>query len=237
MKEGNEVTTPRKKTQTDTPRLPRAERERLIVEGAVQFFAEVGFGGDTRELAKRLNITHPLLFRYFASKNALIERVYQEVFIGRWNPYWEIVISNRNVPLRERLVNVYQALAQTVLNYDWVRLFMFAGLKGSDINGRWYSFMQEHLVRPVCAEFRHDLGLPTIEEMPLTQNESELVLGVNSRIFYLGVRKFIYGVDTPENVDAWVEMEIILFLDGVVNIYPGLVAPPGSVAKIGGSQR
>src|SRR3546814_1522468 len=83
MKEGNEVTTPRKKTQTDTPRLPRAERERLIVEGAVQFFAEVGFGGDTRELAKRLNITHPLLFRYFASKNALIERVYQEVFIGR----------------------------------------------------------------------------------------------------------------------------------------------------------
>src|SRR3546814_15355985 len=71
--------------------------------------------------------------------------------------------------LRERLVNVYQALAQTVLNYDWVRLFMFAGLKGSDINGRWYSFMQEHLVRPVCAEFRHDLGLPTIEEMPLTQ--------------------------------------------------------------------
>src|SRR3546814_10743728 len=53
-----------------------------------------------------------------------------------------------------------------------------------------------------------------------------LVLGVNSRIFYLGVRKFIYGVDTPENVDAWVEMEIILFLDGVVNIYPGLVAPP-----------
>src|SRR3546814_6333041 len=91
-----------------SPRLPRAERERLIVEGAVQFFAEVGFGGDTRELAKRLNITHPLLFRYFASKNALIERVYQEVFIGRWNPYWEIVISNRNVPLRERLVNVYQ---------------------------------------------------------------------------------------------------------------------------------
>src|SRR3546814_13649127 len=55
---------------------------------------------------------------------------------------------------------------------------------------------------------------------------SDLVLGVNSRIFYLGVRKFIYGVDTPENVDAWVEMEIILFLDGVVNIYPGLVAPP-----------
>src|SRR3546814_7330338 len=49
---------------------------------------------------------------------------------------------------------IYQALAQTVLNYDWVRLFMFAGLKGSDINSRWYSFMQEHLVRPVRSEER-----------------------------------------------------------------------------------
>src|SRR3546814_18140511 len=88
MKEGNEVTTPRKKTQTDTPRLPRAERERLIVEGAVQFFAEVGCGGDTRELAKRLNITHPVIFRYFARKKALIERGYQEVFIGRRNRTW-----------------------------------------------------------------------------------------------------------------------------------------------------
>src|SRR3546814_4049498 len=104
----------------------------------------------------------PLLFRYFASKNALIERVHQEVFIGRWNPYWEIVISHRNVPLRERLVNVYQALAQPVLNSEWVRLFMFAGLKGSDINGRWYSFIQEHRVRSVCAEFSHDIGLPTL---------------------------------------------------------------------------
>src|SRR3546814_9794905 len=101
MKEGNEVTTPRKKTQTDTPRLQRAERERLIVEDAVQFFAEVGFGGDTRELAKRLNITHPLLFRYFAIKNALIERVYQEVFIRRWNTYCVIVISNRTVRSEE----------------------------------------------------------------------------------------------------------------------------------------
>src|SRR3546814_11774135 len=136
MKEGNEVTTPRKKTETRTRGWPRAERGGLIVEGRVKFVAEVGFGGDTRELAKRLNITHALLFRYFASKNALIERVYQEVFIGRWNPYWEIVISNRNVPLRERLVNVYQALAQTVLNYDWVRLFMFAEIGRASVRER-----------------------------------------------------------------------------------------------------
>ena len=56
-------------------RLPREERERRIVQEAIRFFAEAGFGGDTRELAKRVNVTHPLLFRYFPSKDALIERV------------------------------------------------------------------------------------------------------------------------------------------------------------------
>ena len=68
-------------------RLPRAERERHILDEAVRFFAEVGFGGDTRELAKRAQVTHALLFRYFPSKDALIERVYREVYLGRWNPY------------------------------------------------------------------------------------------------------------------------------------------------------
>ncbi len=42
-------------------RLPREERERLIVDEAVRFFAEVGFEGQTRALAERLGVTQPLL--------------------------------------------------------------------------------------------------------------------------------------------------------------------------------
>ncbi len=67
-------------------RLPREERERLIVREAVAFFAEVGFDGQTRELARRIGITQPLLYRYFPSKDALIDRVYQEAYLNRWNP-------------------------------------------------------------------------------------------------------------------------------------------------------
>jgi hypothetical protein len=36
-----------------------AERERFIVDEAVRFFAEQGFGGQTREFAKRMGITYP----------------------------------------------------------------------------------------------------------------------------------------------------------------------------------
>ncbi|HPG88311.1 MAG TPA: TetR/AcrR family transcriptional regulator, partial [Hyphomicrobium sp.] len=38
--------------------LPAAEREQQIVEAAATFFAEHGFEGQTRELAKTLGITH-----------------------------------------------------------------------------------------------------------------------------------------------------------------------------------
>ncbi|WP_455722275.1 TetR family transcriptional regulator [Xanthobacter autotrophicus] len=60
-------------------RLSPAERERDIVAGAVAFFAEHGFDGATRDLARRLGITQPLLYRYFPGKDALLDRVYQEV--------------------------------------------------------------------------------------------------------------------------------------------------------------
>src|ERR1700739_1778532 len=79
----------RARLRTPTPkqqRLDPAEREAIIAREAVSFFAEHGVAGQTRELAKRLRITQPLLYRYFPSKEALIERVYQEVFVGRWKP-------------------------------------------------------------------------------------------------------------------------------------------------------
>src|SRR5260370_36230851 len=64
-------------------RLDPEDREREIVDGAVAFFAEGGFDGGLRDLAKRLGITHQQLFRYFPTKEALIERVYKEMYLSR----------------------------------------------------------------------------------------------------------------------------------------------------------
>jgi len=198
-------------------RLPRAERERHIIQEAIKFFAEVGFGGDTRELAKRLHVTHPLLFRYFPSKDALIERVYQEVYIGRWNPYWELIIADRSLPIRARMVQFYKLYAKTILAYEWVRLFMFSGLKGADMNRRWFALVGERIVTPICREIRTAYGLPDPDQVPLTEAELELVWGVNSRVFYFGVRKYVYGMQVPSNLDALIEAEVDTFFDGVVS--------------------
>jgi AcrR family transcriptional regulator len=196
-------------------RLPRAERERHIVDEAVRFFAEVGFGGDTRELAKRAHVTHALLFRYFPSKEALIERVYREVYLGRWNPAWEALIQDCSLPLRERLERFYLLYARTILSYEFVRLLMFSGLRGASMTRRWFARVGERIVKPICRELRAANGLPDEERVPLTQAEIELVWGLNSRVFYFGVRKFIYGMPVPRNLEQLIAAEVHTFFDGI----------------------
>ncbi|RYE40347.1 MAG: TetR/AcrR family transcriptional regulator [Hyphomicrobiales bacterium] len=199
-----------------SPRLRPEERERLILRGAVSYFADVGFGGDLRELAKRLGITHSLLFRYFPTKDSLIERVYQEVFVGRWNPYWEIMIEDRTVPFRTRLVSFYKDYAKTILDREWIRIFMYAGLKGSNINERFLSMLRERILVPLCREMRYDLKLPSAEQVPITDFELELFVGNNSRIVYMAIRKWVYGLDLSiERADDILETTLDVFLTGV----------------------
>src|SRR5260221_11389390 len=80
-------------------RLDPEDREREIVDGAVAFFAEVGFDGGLRDLAKRLGITHQNLFRYFPTKEALIEAAFKEVYLGGWQSEWETVLDDSSEPL------------------------------------------------------------------------------------------------------------------------------------------
>src|SRR5260370_18311179 len=84
-------------------RLEPEDREREIIDGAIAFFAEVGFDGGLRDLAKSLGITHQNVFRYFPTKEALIERVYKEIYLSRWQPEWVIILHNAVHQLESRL--------------------------------------------------------------------------------------------------------------------------------------
>src|SRR5258708_6230170 len=103
-------------------RLDPGDREREIVDGAVAFFAEVGFDGGLRDLAKRLGITHQNLFRYFPTKEALIERVYKKVYLGGWQPEWETVLHDSSQPLDKHLIDFYESYLYVIFRYDWVRI-------------------------------------------------------------------------------------------------------------------
>ncbi|EHJ95627.1 TetR/AcrR family transcriptional regulator [Agrobacterium tumefaciens] len=192
-------------------------REQEIVRGAIGFFAEFGFEGQTRELAKRLGITQPLLYRYFPNKEALVERVYQEGFVRRWNPFWEELITDRKRPLEDRLREFYRDYADAILTYEWVRLFMFSGLKGLDFNARYLNLLRQRIFNLIIQELRFEHGRPPIEEKPVTNMEIEAIWGLHAAIFYLGVRKFIYNLPVDDTKGV-VEMELKIFLKGVVTI-------------------
>lgn len=221
------VTLPKKK------RLTGKEREQAIAQEAVRFFAEVGFDGDTRELARRLGVTQSLLYKYFPNKAALIDRVYEEVYLGRWDPFWETVIRDRSIPLEERLIRLYVEYAKAALTRDWVRIFMFSGLRGEDINRKYLDVLRTRILEPIAQELRHELGLPGVNEIALGSAEIELIWGINARIFYFGQRHWIFNVPMEAPLDEMIALTIRHFMAGARVVLPEILkqAKPQSDRK------
>ena len=224
----------KKPAPTATPRLSGAEREKHIAQEAVRFFAEVGFGGDTRELAQRLGVTQSLLYKYFPSKEALINRVYEEVYLGRWNPFWESIVRDRSMTLQERLTRLYIEYAKAALTRDWVRIFMFSGLRGEDINRKYLDILRQRILEPIAIELRHEFGLPDITEVPLKSTEIELIWGINARVFYFGQRQWIFDVPVEDELDELIRLTIEHFIAGARVVLPALLAKPAAKANKAG---
>jgi Transcriptional regulator len=204
------------------------EREQFILEEAVRFFAELGFEGQTRELAKRIGITHSAIYRHFPSKEALIERVYEHVYLSRWDDDWADLITDRSRPLESRLTEFYLQYVNRVFHYDWVRIFVFSGLKTFNITTRYLDIVRQQIIEPACGELRHELGLPTPDEAPLSERETELFWGLHGRIFYLAIRRFVYATPTPTCLDDIVRDGVKSFMIGGPEIARTIVQVPSS---------
>src|ERR1700744_3648949 len=93
-----------KRARVKQRRLSTDERRKDFVAKATEFFAEEGFGGGTRDLARRLGVTQPLLYRYFPSKDDLIKEVYRTVYLEPFDQSWDGLLADRSRPLRDRLL-------------------------------------------------------------------------------------------------------------------------------------
>ena len=186
-------------------RLPPAERRQQIVDEAVRFFAEVGLEGKTRELARRLGVTQSLLFNYFATKDDLIEAVYEKVYIGRLSPDWPERLTDRNVPLRQRLLAFYSEYSALIFEREWMRIFMFSGLAGASLNHRYLRHLGEVILRPLLAETQflaRSGNVPTMED----------VWNLHGGIVYIGIRQHIYRMPAPDNPDEQIARAIDKYL-------------------------
>lgn len=193
-------------------RLPRSQRERLILDEAIRFFAEVGFEGQTRALAQRLGVTQPLLYRYFPDKDTLIERVYQDVFEGGWDPAWAETLGDRSRPLAARLHDLYANYARVHFTYERVRLFMFASLKDHSAASRYLTFLRQNLFIPLAHEVRAVAGLDL--QVPPSESEIEASAGLHGAISYVGLRRWVYERAADIDVHAAISALIDAFVAG-----------------------
>lgn len=187
------------RTKEEEPRrrrLPSAERREEFILKAIDFFAEEGFESSTRGLARKLGVTQPLLYRYFPSKEDLISEVYDAVYVQRWQPEWGELLADRSRSLTDRLNDFYTVYTDVIFNREWMRIFLFSGLRGVDINRRYLRLVRSRILEPVIAEARHEAGLPPA--VP-TDAQIEFVWTIHGGIFYYGVRKLIYESNVSDD--------------------------------------
>ena len=174
-------------------RLAPDERRAQILDAAVTFFAEVGLEGRTRDLAHRLGITQSVAEKYFANKEALLEAVVARGYIDRLSPAWPTLLRDRRLPIRDRMLNFYDEYTRAIFTFEWMRIFMFSGLAGERLNDRYLTHMRKLILEPMRDEI-------AAAAAGTREPDMEDIWNLHGGIVYLGIRRFIYRVETPEDI-------------------------------------
>lgn len=169
------------------------ERERQILDGAIHFFAVHGFGGQLRDLAKSIGVTHALLYHYFPTKQALVDRVYLEVFEGRWRPEWDALLDDPDMSVEDKLTAFYWEYVTITLSREFVRILVFSGLTDHTITDRFFAMLRTRLFPRLIRETRRFRGL--VSRAKPTEREMELLMGLHGGFFYISMRRWIYAQD------------------------------------------
>lgn len=181
-------------------RLGAAERERLILIGAADFFARRGLEAQTRELADELGITHALLYHYFPTKGKLIERVYEQLIAGRWDPAWEQLLDSA-LPVEDKLCRFYGAYLPAILTPEWLRTLVHSGLADGLIPARYFGLLRERLFPRLVRETRRACG--SRSRAAPSMREEALILGFHGGLIYqLGIMPLVYGQHPRGHGDA-----------------------------------
>lgn len=146
-----------------------------------------------------------LLFNYFANKDALIEAVYEQVYLNRLSPDWPHRLVDRDVPLRTRLLAFYADYSKLIFEYEWMRIFMFSGLAGAELNRRYLEHMHKMILLPLIDE------IGAASSAAITPSMEDL-WNLHGGIVYIGIRQHIYRMPCPEEPIQAIENAVDRFL-------------------------
>ncbi len=203
-------------------RMNTVDRQKQIIDGAIQFFARYGMDGQLRNLTEELGITHTLLYHYFPTKDALIKKVYQEVFERRWKTEWEDLLDDKTLQPEAKLNAFYLDYSASVLTYDFVRILIYSGLSDHAISDRFFESLRSRLIPRLIRETRKYCQRNTRAKP--SNRELELLMGLHGGIFYIGIRRWIYGQAiyspvSPDTDEAIIRDRIYSYLLSAQNLF------------------
>jgi AcrR family transcriptional regulator len=207
--------TPRKPAvdgRAKTRRMSPEQRRRILLERATSFFAENGMRAPTRALADACGVAQRLLYRYFPSKAALLDEVYDKAILAPFKSIWLLRLAEREVPIEGRLCCFYEEYYNTVLSRQWIRLFLFGGLDGGEMAPAYIREIIKQLLEVMVTEAAHarQVSLPAA---PALIHEIGWVL--HGAVSHLAIRQHVYGASQSVALADVLSLQVAAFLDGL----------------------
>ena len=201
----------RRASKKPVPRMAPEQRRALILQRAIEFFAEYGLTAQTRALADACGVAQRLLYRYFPSKSALLSEVYNEAIASPFKAVWRVQLKDRSRPWEERLISFYISYFNELLTRRWLRLFLYASLAEArmapDYNQAILLETLELIVDETAAEQK--VALP--KDLALLH---ELAYILHGTVSHFAIRRHIYGASQHVPVDKIVAIQVRSFLAG-----------------------
>ena len=196
--------------QKRTPKEAAVDR---VVGVAYDLFAEHGWEVPLSTIAKKARLTPPRLRALIGGKQALIDRVIEKLFAGRWQASWDALLADRTLPLEQRLTRFYVEYRGAMRAAD-SRLWTRAGLLGVHKSGKFTSVLAQRIMIPIVRELRHAATLPSPEIKPITAAERELASVLHGGIAFIHTRGHVFGMPVPGTLEERVAMNVRVFLAG-----------------------
>lgn len=210
-------------------RLPAHERKAIILKEAADFFAEQGFAASTRDLADRIGVRQALLYKYFPSKEALIDAIFDVIIEQRRGKEGERKGEDKAKPLADRIFAYYENLS-SLAGGSGTRLASRAALEDLPVTTRLANFLTQTLFMPVIAELRAMESLPDLATRPMMRGEFELLLAFHAGSMFFDLRRRLHNLPLPDDSGAFMHLYVANFVAGARNSLRELHAPGASDA-------
>jgi AcrR family transcriptional regulator len=206
--------------QPDSQRMSSEMRRLQILNAAIDLLSESGDGLHTRTLAKRVGVSHALLFKYFSSKAEILDEVFQTVYVNRFPNDLRQRVEALSDDIPQKWNAIYAEYAPRIFDQTWVRIFVSTALNREPISNRYFDLVVVPLVTRLAEDTeRFCLGRIQREGSVQRSVSLELAWTTHSALFYSGLRRWVYELPVPEDIVLTMQLKIRSHFAGAKAIF------------------